>query len=99
MESNQRESGETPHHPVVPTRVMVMACDHCERVFAIDALMPVIITGVQSYCGHLLTNKPGERHVPLCADCYVNFHSASIEGMTIKDDLEAIERIAQITGQ
>jgi hypothetical protein len=65
-------------------------CDHCERQFLPDALHPVIISGVQSYRGHLLTGHPEARRVPLCGDCYVNFRNASIEGMTVKDDEDAL---------
>jgi hypothetical protein len=65
-------------------------CDHCKRPFALALLHPVIVSGVQSYLGHLLTNKPEARRVPLCTDCYVAFKGATISGMVVKDDEEAL---------
>lgn len=67
-----------------------MRCDHCERPFPINQMHPVIVSGVQSYLGHLLTGKPAARRVPLCDVCYVNFHNATINGMSVVDDEEAI---------
>jgi hypothetical protein len=71
-----------------------VACDHCERSFPITQLHPVIVSGVQSYNGHLLTGKPEARRVPLCTDCYVHFKNAHIQGMTVRDDEDAIAALA-----
>jgi hypothetical protein len=70
-----------------------ITCDHCERPYALKQLHPVIISGVQSYNGHLLTNKPEARRVPLCPDCYVNLKNAHIQGLTLMDDDDAIAAI------
>lgn len=69
-------------------------CDHCERRFPVDQLHPVIISGVQSYLGHLLTGKPEARRVPLCSTCYANFRNTKINGMSVQDDEEAIAALA-----
>lgn len=74
--------------------ILLANCDHCERLFEVAVLHPVIISGVQSYQGHLLTGKPEARRVPLCADCYVNMKAARIEGLVVQDDEEAIAALS-----
>ena len=79
----------------VPTSVI---CGHCETVHKLRLTHPVLISGVQSYLGHLITNRPGIRRAFLCNACYLNFHdaSATIDGMVVKDDEEALEALAGI---
>lgn len=68
-------------------------CDHCEQAFRADYVTPVLIAGVQSYLGHLLTGKPGIRAVYLCtAICLPNLMGANIEGMHVEVDEDRVKR-------
>lgn len=71
-------------------------CDHCGRSFPLKAMCPVIVTGAQSYNGHLVTNRPGSCSMLLCSDCYRSFGGVSIQGMTVRDDEEAVAVLAAL---
>lgn len=73
----------TPSEPVA-----TVPCDHCERVFRADQSHPVVVTGGQSYAGHILTGRSSSRHVWLCRACYANLRNTSIEGFRVEDETD-----------
>lgn len=71
-----------------------MLCDHCERDFDPKSLHPVIVSGAQSYNGHLLTGRAEERRANLCSTCYANLKNTGVQGLTVEDDEDALAQRA-----
>lgn len=67
----------------------VALCAHCGVAFAERAMHWVIITGGQSYAGHLIPRRPGSWRAVLCPTCYINLKAAAITGFQVEDDEEA----------
>jgi hypothetical protein len=75
----------TEQPPPVATPLMA-TCDHCEQTVPLDQARPVVITGGQSYAGHLLPHHGGGRRTWLCVTCYIHFRVANVEWLRIEDD-------------
>jgi len=67
-------------------------CYHCENLFNPENVAPVLIAGVQSYNGHLLTSKTSIRAVYLCSICLPNLLGANIENMVIEADEDRMKQ-------
>lgn len=76
--------------PSSPEPAPTVSCDHCELRFPIEQARPVVITGGQTYAGHVLRQHGGPRHVWLCWGCYDALQAAHIDWLTIEDDADAI---------
>lgn len=67
-------------------------CAHCENLFDPENVVPVLIEGVQSFGGHLLTGKAGIREAYLCTICLPNLQGANVQGMRVEVDEERERR-------
>jgi hypothetical protein len=72
----------TEHPPPVATAT----CDHCEQTIPLDLARAVVITGGQSYAGHLFPHHGGARRTWLCEPCYAHLQTAAAAWLRIEDD-------------
>ena len=64
---------------MIVTSTRILPCDHCDRMFDRDHLIPVALYGAASFRGHLISTRSNEQQImAVDAECFVLLDGAPI---------------------